>query len=69
MTSHAVDRTPGPTALRLRAMNKRNASSGVVVLVVAAAAAGIAAYLRRPVKPPTQTGSWHPVESQRARRP
>jgi len=50
-------------------MNKRNASSGVVVLVVAAAAAGIAAYLRRPVKPPTQTGSWHPVESQRARRP
>jgi hypothetical protein len=49
-------------------MNKRNGSSGVLVLVIAAAAAGVAAYLRRPVKPPAQTGSWHPVESQRTRR-
>jgi hypothetical protein len=49
-------------------MNKRNASSGVLALVIAAGAAGIAAYLRRPVKPPLKTGSWHPVESQRTRR-
>ena len=49
-------------------MNKRNGSSGVLIVLIAAAAAGVAAYLRRPVKAPTQTGSWHPVESQRTRR-
>jgi len=49
-------------------MNKRNGATGVLVFVVAAAAAGIAAYLRRPVRPPVPTGSWHPAESQRTRR-
>ncbi len=49
-------------------MNKRNATPGVLVFAVAVAAAGLTAYLRRPVKPPVRTGSWHPVESQRTRR-
>ncbi len=49
-------------------MNKRNPPSGLVIIMIAAAAAGVAAYLRRPVKPPMQAGSWHPVETQRTRR-
>ena len=49
-------------------MSKRsNLSSLVAVAVVAAA--GIAAYMKRPVKPPEQAGAWRPAESQRTRRP
>ena len=33
-----------------------------------AAAAAIAAYRKRPVKPPETAGTWAPVESQRTRR-
>ena len=49
-------------------MNKRNPPSGLTIIMIAAAAAGVAAYLRRPVKPPIQAGSWHPAESQRTHR-
>ena len=49
-------------------MNKRNPPSGLMIIMIAAAAAGVAAYLRRPVKPPIQAGSWHPAESQRTHR-
>ena len=52
----------------LRHMNKRNPPSGIMIIMIAAAAAGVAAYLRRPVKPPIQAGSWHPAESQRTHR-
>jgi len=50
-------------------MSKRSTSSGLVVVVLVAAAAGVAAYMRRPVKRPEHAGTWQPVESQRTRRP
>ena len=40
----------------------------LVVALVVAAAAGLAAYRRRPVKPPARSGSWQPVDSQRTSR-
>ena len=52
----------------LRDVNKRDNSSGFVVALVLAAAAAIAAYRKRPVKPPAVNGTWQPVESQRTRR-
>ena len=50
-------------------MSKRSNLSSLVAVAVVAAAAGIAAYMKRPVKPPEQAGAWRPAESQRTRRP
>lgn len=49
-------------------MSNRTTPPGIVLVLVAAAAAGIAAYLRRPVKPPADSGTWHPAETQTTRR-
>ena len=46
-------------------MSKRSTSNGALIALSVAAAAGIAAFKRRPVKPPERSGSWHPAESQR----
>lgn len=49
-------------------MNKRSSNSGLMLAAILMAAAGIAAFKRRPVKPPERAGTWQPVESQRTRR-
>jgi hypothetical protein len=38
------------------------------MLVLAALAAGLVAYLRRPVKQPETSGTWHPAERQKTHR-
>ena len=43
-------------------------NSRIRLLVLAAAAAAVVAFVKRPVKPPNTTGSWHPAESQPSRR-
>jgi hypothetical protein len=49
-------------------MSKRSTPNGALVAVILAAAVGIAAFRKRPIKPPERSGTWHPAESQRTTR-
>jgi len=55
--------------MKKRPFGTKNASSSsMAILAALAVAAGVAAFLRRPIKPPAAEGTWQPAESQRTRR-